>query len=94
MKVVADFKSLNLSEQHEAYPAITAAYNAAKDLRRQELEREIRDLGYKPGEVRKAPTVAKYRGPNGEAYSGRGALPKWATDAGITTKEGMEKFRG
>jgi DNA-binding protein H-NS len=24
-----------------------------------------------------APVVAKYRGPNGEAWSGRGLMPKW-----------------
>ena len=31
-KLVTDFKALPLAQQHEAYPLITAAYNAAKDL--------------------------------------------------------------
>ena len=46
-KLVTDFKALTLSQQHETYPAITAAYNAAKDARRVELEAEIKLLGFK-----------------------------------------------
>jgi len=91
--IVASFKALSLDEMIEAYPHITALLAAAKDARRQELEKEIRELGFRPGEARKPPAVAKYRGPNGQPYSGRGALPKWAIEAGVTTKEGMEKFR-
>lgn len=94
MKVVSDFKALKLTEMAEAYPLITEAFNQAKERRRQELEAEIRGWGFKPGEAVKKPAATpKYRGPNGEPYSGRGALPKWATDAGVTTKEGMEQFR-
>lgn len=93
-KVVADFRALKLTEMAEAFPLIEEAFNQAKEKRRQDLEAEIRSWGFKPGEAVKKPAAApKYRGPNGEAYSGRGALPKWATDAGVTNKEEMERFR-
>jgi len=31
--VVTEFKALTLAQQHEAFPLITAAYNAAKEAR-------------------------------------------------------------
>jgi len=34
-----------------------------------------------------------YRGPNGESYSGRGAIPNWAKNLGVTDREGLEQFR-
>ncbi len=92
-KIISDFKALSLDAMTEAYPRITAEFNAAKDARRQQLEAEIKLLGFRPGEARKVQSAPKYRGPNGEAYSGRGALPNWAKQAGVTTKEGMEQFR-
>ena len=67
MKIVAEFKALSLDVQTEAYPQITAAFNASKDARRLQLEAEIRALGFKPGEGKKKPDRAvKYRGPQGE----------------------------
>ena len=42
--------------------------------------------------TRAAPRVA-YRGPEGQEYSGRGRLPRWATDMGITDKAGLELYR-
>lgn len=93
MKVVADFKALKLSEQHEAFPQITALYNAAKEARRLELEAEIKALGFRPGEVMRKPDRAvKYRGPNGETWSGVGAMASWLKklqEAG----EDIERYR-
>lgn len=40
--IVAALKTLSLDVQTEAYPQITAGFNAAKDARRQQLEAEIR----------------------------------------------------
>lgn len=92
-KVVTDFKALSLTQQHEDYPAITAAYNAAKDARRQELEAEIRAMGFTPGEGKKKPDrLPKYRGPQGEIWTGVGAMAGWLKklkDAG----EDIEKYR-
>lgn len=48
--------------------------------------------GLSEGKKRASPKVA-FRGPNGEEYSGRGALPRWAKDLGIADKAGLEKYR-
>jgi DNA-binding protein H-NS len=92
MKIVADFKSLSLDQQLQAYPEITAALNAAKEARRRQLEEEIRGLGFKPGEAAKKAVRIKYRGPNGETWSGVGAVASWLRklkDAG----EDIERYR-
>jgi hypothetical protein len=68
------FKALSLDVQTEAYPQITAAFNAAKDARRLQLEAEIRALGFRPGEGKKKPDRVKYRVPR--VKSGP-ALVKW-----------------
>jgi len=36
---------------------------------------------------------AKFRGPNGEEYSGRGAIPRWARSLGINDRAELEKYR-
>jgi hypothetical protein len=41
MKIVTDFMALSLEQQTEAHPQITAAFNAAKDARRLQLEAEV-----------------------------------------------------
>lgn len=92
-KIVSDFKALSLDAQTEAYPQITALFNASKDAKRQELEAAIRALGFKPGEAIKKPERApKYRGPGGEIWTGVGAMANWLKklkDAG----EDVEKYR-
>lgn len=37
--------------------------------------------------------AAQFRGPNGEEYSGRGAIPRWARDLGVCDRAGLEKYR-
>lgn len=79
-RLATEFKHLSLTQQHEVFPEIFAAYNAAKEARRQELEAEIKSLGFKPGEAKKPPTVAaKYRSKKDPAktWAGRGAEPTW-----------------
>jgi DNA-binding protein H-NS len=79
-KIVADFKALSLDAQLQAFSQITAAFTAAKDAKRQELEAQIRALGFKPGEGKKAPTAAvKFRSKSDPArgWAGRGAEPTW-----------------
>ena len=76
--VVAAFKALSLEAQTGAYPQITAVFNASTDARRQDLEAQIRALGFKPGEGKKKPERApKCRGPNGEVWTGVGAMASW-----------------
>ena len=35
----------------------------------------------------------QFRGPNGEEYSGRGAIPRWARDLGVKERADLEQFR-
>lgn len=81
--IVTAFKALSLDEQTEAYPQITAAFNTAKDARRQQLEAEIRTLGFKPGEVKK-PAVG---------WAGRGAVATWLKDEMAATGLPLEAFK-
>lgn len=91
--ILTAFKALPLEQQTSAYQHITAAFNAAKDARRQQLEAEIRQLGFVPGEGKKKPErAAKYVGPNGEVWSGVGAMATWLRklkEAG----EDVERYR-
>lgn len=91
--IVAQFKALSLEAQAEAYPQITATFNASKDARRLHLEAEIRALGFKPGEPKKKPgRMPKYVGPNGEVWTGVGAMASWLRklkDAG----QDIERYR-
>jgi len=43
------------------------------------------------GSGRKVAT--QFRGPNGEEYSGRGAIPKWARELGVSDRAGLEQYR-
>lgn len=95
-RLVNEFKHLSLAQQHEVFPDILAVYNAAKEARRQELEAEIKSLGFKPGEGKKPPAVAaKYRSKKDPAktWAGRGAEPTWLkkemAESGLT----LDDFR-
>jgi len=95
-RLVTEFKLLSLAQQHEVFPDILAAYNAAKEARRQELETEIKSLGFKPGEGRKPPVVAaKYRSKKDPArtWAGRGAEPLWLKAEMSETGLSLEDFR-
>ncbi len=37
--------------------------------------------------------AAQFRGPHGQEYSGRGAIPKWARELGVDDRAGLEKYR-
>jgi DNA-binding protein H-NS len=91
--IVTAFKALPLDAQTQAYPQITATFNAAKDARRLQREAEIRALGFRPGEgKKKVERTAEYVGPNSEVWSGAGAMTSWlrkVKDAG----QDIEEFR-
>ncbi len=36
---------------------------------------------------------AQFRGPRGEEYSGRGAIPRWARELGVSDRAGLEQYR-
>jgi multidrug efflux pump subunit AcrA (membrane-fusion protein) len=52
-RLLADFKALPIEQQTSTYKDITAAFAASKEARRQQLEAEIRALGFTPGEGKK-----------------------------------------
>src|SRR3954470_10349125 len=37
--------------------------------------------------------AAQFRSPNGQEYSGRGAIPKWARELGVIDRAGLEEYR-
>jgi DNA-binding protein H-NS len=65
--------------------------------RRTELEKQLRDLGVGvPGrrgvsKLKGKKVPAKYRGPQGETWAGRGAKPRWLAEA-IKAGESPEDF--
>lgn len=78
--IITAFKALPLEQQTSTYQHITAAFSAAKDARRMELEAEIRQLGFRPGDAAKKPPAAvKYRSRKDttKTWAGRGAEPTW-----------------
>ncbi|MFG1411438.1 H-NS family nucleoid-associated regulatory protein [Xanthobacter sp. VTT E-85241] len=102
---VPDFSEMSLDELQALVEAASAALEEKKDARRQELMAELEALGgipTAPRRPRAAPAAAdgtrakpavKYRGPNGEEWSGRGALPRWAKDLGVQDKVGLERYK-
>ncbi len=71
-------------------------FKQAEELRQQEITDVIRDIKAKMAQygitaedlaasgkktLSKKPAVVKYRGPNGEEWSGRGRPPVWITEA-------------
>jgi DNA-binding protein H-NS len=95
-KIVTDFKGLSLEAQTEAYPQITAAFNATKDARRQELEAEIRGLGFVPGEGKKPATAAvkfRLKADPSKGWAGRGQEPTWLKQEMKETGLPLESFK-
>jgi hypothetical protein len=37
--------------------------------------------------------AAQFRGPDGQEYSGRGAIPRWAKELGVNDRADLEKYR-
>jgi hypothetical protein len=37
--------------------------------------------------------ATQFRGPDGQEYSGRGAIPRWARDLGVNDRADLEKYR-
>ena len=52
---------------------------SAYEIRVKDLELAQRRANKVPGSTTVKPAAIKYRGPNGEAWSGRGLMPRWLT---------------
>lgn len=89
---VADFAALDLISQDLLLDELTRHHNEAKERRRAELRTELGSLTDRPMKTKPAKVRVKYRGPNGETWSGVGAMAGWLKklkDAG----EDVERFR-
>jgi DNA-binding protein H-NS len=89
-------KPFSTSLRLKAYPQITAVFNAAKDNRRQQLEAEIRALGFRPGEGKKPPTAAvKFRSKAdpSKTWAGHGAEPTWLKQEMQSSGLALDAFR-
>lgn len=56
---------------------LTALHNAGKEKRRQELRAELGSLTDRPLKAKPAKVKVKFPGPNGETWSGVGAMAGW-----------------
>jgi DNA-binding protein H-NS len=86
------FQTLDLIRQDRLLDELTALHNAAKEKRRQELRTELGSLHDRPMKSKPAKVKVKYRGPNGETWSGVGAMAGWLKrlkDGG----EDIERYR-
>ena len=96
-----EYDAMSIDELKAIQSAVQAALDAKVEARRAELMQELALLGGapKPAAKPKADSDARavvkplYRGPNGEEYSGRGALPKWAKALGVEDRAGLEQYR-
>lgn len=105
MATKTDYNSMSIAELQALAEEVNQALEAKKEERRKELLAELEALdgtstggrgsrraSSEAGSGRARPR-AQFRGPNGEEYTGRGAIPRWAKDLGITDKAGLEKYR-
>lgn len=95
------FSKLTLEEQGAAIDALQGIFEQSKEAKRAELMAELEKLGGPPssardtqtasGRKRASPAVA-YRGPDGQTWSGRGAIPRWMKPL-LTKGKTKEDFR-
>lgn len=98
--ITRQFEALGLDEMKSTLDRLQGICNAAIQAKLDEMAAEGRRLrGMMSGKAKadsptaRPPAEVKYRGPGGEEYSGRGALPRWARDLGITDKQGLEPYK-
>jgi len=105
--ILPDLTDLSINELQELLDTVSEALEAKKDVRRLELLAELEKLGGVPATPRRGRTPTaigepspqraspkvQFRGPNGEEWSGRGAMPRWCRELGITDKAGLEQYR-
>lgn len=95
-----DLTSLSLDELNDLIAEATKLRDARIEQKRAELLKELAQLdtlagkSVKPAASRsRASPKATHRSPSGDEWSGRGGIPRWAKDLGVTDKAGMEKYR-
>lgn len=93
-----DLSNLSLEELNDLIGDASRLRDRLVEERKAELLRQIAELdalksGKPAVERHRASPKATYRGPDGEEWSGRGGIPRWAKDLGVADKAGMEKYR-
>lgn len=92
-----DLSGLDLEGLNSLIEDATKLRDQKVEEKRAELMKQLQALDAigkptKAGTSRRASPPALYRGPQGEEWSGRGGIPRWARDLGATSKEDMQKY--
>ena len=92
-----DISGLSLDELTTLIDEATKLRAGKVDAKRRELQSQLAALDAlgteaKPATTR-SPAKPLYRGPDGETFSGRGAIPRWAKALGVIDRKGLEKYR-
>lgn len=97
-----DLSSLSLEELNDLIGEATKLRDRKIAEKRDELLKQLADLDALSGKTAQTPTTRtrtparhdEYEGEEGEQWSGRGGLPRWAKEKyGVTDRAGMEQFR-
>lgn len=94
-----DLSGLSLEELSDLIEEATKLRATKVDAKRQELQRQLAELDAIGSPAKRPVSGARpsvsptHRSPNGEEWSGRGAIPRWGRELGAKTKEDMEQFR-
>lgn len=89
---VATFVALDLISQDLLLDELNRAHNLAKKKRRQELRTELGSLHDRSMKSKPSKAKVKYRGPNGETWSGVGAMAGWLKKLKEAGEE-IERYR-
>jgi hypothetical protein len=89
---------LSMSDLQSLIADAQRALTGKVDAERAELMKKLHALDAISGKSSKAERgrsspKPQYRGPNGEEFSGRGGIPRWAKELGIKDKAGLEPYR-
>ncbi|MDH0908443.1 hypothetical protein N5C66_03805 [Rhizobium pusense] len=91
-----DLSGLGLEELNDLIEKATRLRDQKVEEKRAALLKELSALdaisSSKPAAKRSSPQVT-HRGPDGETWMGRGAVPKWAEKYGVKDRAGMDRFK-
>ncbi|MAU98719.1 MAG: hypothetical protein CMP81_23020 [Fulvimarina sp.] len=96
---------MSLQELQALHDEVGGVLAQKKAARRQELLEELDSLGGLPANTRSRATAGDgegrtrakpkpmYRAPDGREWSGRGAIPRFFKELGVTDKADLEKYK-
>lgn len=91
-------ETLSMSDLQSLIADAQRALTGKVDAERAELMKKLQALDAISGKAPKtergrSSPKPQYRGPNGEEFSGRGGIPRWAKELGVKDKAGLEPYR-